>query len=805
MSEKPTYEELEEMVQEFEEAESERKLAEEALIRSDRKWEKAFNALSDWICLLNMESQILRTNKIGSEILDASNDQIIGRKCCELVHGSVEPVRGCPFEKMKKTQNRETAEIRFLDSDKWFMITADPLFDEEGKLTGAVHMSRDITKQKETEMSLRESEEKFRFLAENMADMIWVVDLDLDTTYVSPSIESVLGFTPEERKRQSLEEIMTPESLRVIQKLFADELQQAKAPTADPDRSISFETEYYKKDGGTICAENKVKWIQDDRGSITGILGVSRDISEHKQAEEALRESEERFKTIFEFAPDAYYLNDLDGNFIDGNKAAESVTGFKKEELIGKNFLELNLLSPEELHKATELLAKNLEGFATGPDEVTLNRKDGIQVTVEITTCPMNMGGQEIVLGIARDVSERKRLESQLQQAQKMESIGTLAGGIAHEFNNILGIIIGNTELAIDDVPEWNPAKESLKEIRKASMRAKDVVRHILSFARKTPVQRQPIQINTVMRDSLKLMRASIPTTIEIRQNISCESELILANPTEINQILMNLCTNSVHALSEETGVLEVSLESISLDQDSASQYENVDTGNFVKLTVKDTGEGIDPTIMDRVFDPYFTTKDIGKGTGMGLAIAYGIVKKYDGAIKATSELGIGTVVELLFPLIDERAEHEVKEEPEVLPAGTERILIVDDEPSMVRMVSQMLKRLGYEVVALLNPKEALELFMAEPTRFDLVITDMAMPQMAGDRLAQELMKARPDIPIILCTGHSERINEDRAKELGIKAFLKKPLVTRDFAQTVRKVLDAGRKRGKRDEGREDA
>jgi len=334
----------------------------------------------------------------------------------------------------------------------------------------------------------------------------------------------------------------------------------------------------------------------------------------------------------------------------------------------------------------------------------------------------------------------------------------------------------------------------ALKEIRAASMRAKDVVRHILSFARKTPAQRKPIQISTIIRDSLKMMRASIPTTIEIRQNISCESEMILADPTEINQILMDLCTNSVHALSEETGVLDVSLESISLDKDSAIEYENLNTGNFVKLTVKDTGQGIDPKIMNRIFDPYFTyftTKDIGKGTGMGLAIAYGIVKKYDGAIKASSELGKGTVFEVLFPLIDEAAEPEVEEEPGVLPRGTERILFVDDEESLAKMAKQMLERLGYQVVTKTNPRETLDLFRAEPDKFDLVITDMAMPQMAGDRLARELMKIRRNIPVILCTGHSARIDEDRAKELGLAAYVMKPLVMRDFANTVRRVLDA--------------
>ena len=518
------------------------------------------------------------------------------------------------------------------------------------------------------------------------------------------------------------------------------------------------------------------------------ILFLIINIGRRRRAEEALRMSEQRYRTLFENSGDPIYINTREGRFVDVNQSFLDLFGYAREELAD--------LTTEDIYADPENRPKVLKeidqkGYLRDYEDL-YKKKDGTKIECLLTATLRRAGDGSIIgsEGVIRDISEKKHLEAQLRQSQKMEGIGTLAGGIAHEFNNILGIIIGNTELAIDDVPEWNPAKECLKEIRAASMRAKDVVRHILSFARKTPAQRQPIQISTIIRDSLKLMRASIPTTIEIRQNLSCESEIILADPTEINQILMNLCTNSLYALSEETGELEVTLESINLDEDSASLYDNLETGNFVKLTVKDTGEGIDPKIMDRIFDPYFTTGSLAERTGMGLAIVYGIVKKHDGAIKASSELGKGTVFEVLFPLIEETVQPELEEEPEALPTGTERILFVDDEVSLGKMAKQMLERLGYQVVTKTNPKEALALFKSEPDQFDMVITDMAMPQMAGDRLAQELMKIRKDIPVILCTGHSARIDETRAKELGLAAYVMKPLVTRDFTNTVRKVLD---------------
>ena len=385
---------------------------------------------------------------------------------------------------------------------------------------------------------------------------------------------------------------------------------------------------------------------------------------------------------------------------------------------------------------------------------------------------------------------ERKKLQEQLLQSQKMEAIGSLAGGIAHEFNNILGTIIGNTELAINDVPESNPARECLEEIQSASLRAKDVVRQILGFARKSVFQLVSLQISPIISETLELIRASIPMTIEIRRNLSCKSDTVMADPTQISQVLMNLCINAKDAMQEKGGVLEVKLENTSIDEKSAIRYEGLGPGNYVKMTVRDTGHGIDPKNIDRIFDPYFTTTSLAEGPGMGLAVVHGIVKHHKGAIMVESELGKGTVFEVLFPLTE--AEEEQKtEKSEALPAGAERILFVDDEKALVKMAKRMLEMQGYQVEAKSDSVEALELFRSKPDRFDLIITDMTMPKMTGDKLAKEILSIRPDMPIILCSGFSEKIDAEKAKELGIRKYIEKPLNMSDFVVALRKVLDA--------------
>ena len=386
------------------------------------------------------------------------------------------------------------------------------------------------------------------------------------------------------------------------------------------------------------------------------------------------------------------------------------------------------------------------------------------------------------------DITERRKVEAELQHARKMESIGVLAGGVAHDFNNILGIVLGNAELALDDVPEGNPAHDFLKEIRSATLRAKDVVQELLRFSRKSTGRKKPQDISQLVTESMKTLRPTIPSSVDFSINIPEHLHYINADPTQIHQILMNLTSNAADAM-EEKGVLTVALENVVLEKGNAKV--NLDPGKYVKLSVTDTGAGIETENLSRIFDPYFTTKGIGKGTGMGLAVIYGIVQQHKGAVRVETEIDKGTTFELYFPAIDSEPLPEEKTAGGI-SGGKETILFVDDEKPMVNLNQQRLERLGYEVKGFTNPVEALAFFRSGPDQIDLVITDMTMPHMTGDRLAEEILKIRSNVPIILCTGHSSRISEERAKEIGIKKYIEKPIEIQILAKAVRDVLDDG-------------
>ena len=378
---------------------------------------------------------------------------------------------------------------------------------------------------------------------------------------------------------------------------------------------------------------------------------------------------------------------------------------------------------------------------------------------------------------LKREIEERKQVEKQLRQAQKMEAIGTLAGGIAHDFNNILAVILGFTEIALN-MPEDTRTQHWLKQVLKAGERAKELVQQ----------ERKPVRITPILKETLKLLSASLPATIEIREDVAA-SGTILGDPTQIHQVLMNLCTNAAYAMREEGGVLTVSQSDVELDVEAAARYPNLPPGSYLRLIVSDTGHGMDRAVMERIFDPYFTTKEPNEGTGLGLSVVHGIVQSYGGVITVDSEPGKGTSFHVVLPRID-REDTPKAETFAPLPTGNERILFIDDEEMLVEMGQEMLESLGYDVVALTNNLEALETFRAQPDRFDLVITDQTMPHKTGAELARELLRIRPDIPIILCTGFSEIITEKQAEATGIRRFLMKPILRREMAQTIRDLLD---------------
>ena len=385
---------------------------------------------------------------------------------------------------------------------------------------------------------------------------------------------------------------------------------------------------------------------------------------------------------------------------------------------------------------------------------------------------------------------EKARLEEQLRQAQKMEAIGTLAGGIAHDFNNMLAVIIGNAELALDEVAGIEGPRRNMEQIVTASKRARDLVKQILTFSRKTEQSKHPMKLSPLIEETCKLLRGTLPSTIRMKFQLEAESDTVFADPSQMEQVLMNLATNAAHAMRNSGGVLAFTLSSVVVTQDGLKPDAGMSPGRYVKLSVRDTGTGMTDEVRRRIFEPFFTTKEAGQGTGMGLAVVYGIVKGLNGVITVESEPGKGSVFSLFLPSVEERAGYR-KEETGTIPGGMERILLVDDEPTVVEMTAQTLERLGYDVTTAGSGIDAWSRFTKDPYAFDLVLTDQTMPDLTGIDLAKRMLAVRKDLPIILFTGYSEAVSPEMAKKAGIILFLTKPLVKREVAETIRRALDS--------------
>jgi PAS domain S-box-containing protein len=538
------------------------------------------------------------------------------------------------------------------------------------------------------------------------------------------------------------------------------------------------------------------KMWAEDTGSLLKIAGqVFANALENKKNRQALQESEEHLRTVYETFPDSVTIIQAeDGRCVDVNSAFTRLTGWTPEDVIGKTAADLDIwYNPDEREKLTSGIAQNgkVENL-----EAKFRLKDGSLITALMSAVLIRLKDKPHILTITRDISdlksaqkEREQLRTQLIQAQKMEAIGTLAGGIAHDFNNILGAIIGYAEMALYDTKKDSMEHYNIDQVLKAGHRAKDLVKQILAFSRKSEQDKNIILLTPIVEEALKLLRASLPTTIEIKQNIEPGLDANFADPTQIHQVMMNLCTNSAHAMGDTGGILNVELKNLDLNLKKAVQYPELTPGPYVQLSISDTGHGMDSATMDRIFDPYFTTKEQDKGTGMGLAVVHGIIKGHGGGIRVQSKPGKGARFDILFPVMGKHMESET-EELKALPTGNEHILFIDDEDTLIDLGESMLKKLGYGVETRIRPDEALEIFGKAPDKFDLVISDMTMPGMTGDVLAAELMKIRPDIPVVICTGYSERMDEQRARDLGIKGLIMKPFTIRSLSKTVRTVLD---------------
>ena len=524
---------------------------------------------------------------------------------------------------------------------------------------------------------------------------------------------------------------------------------------------------------------------------------ANRMVQERNKAEVALRESEKNYRELVQSANSIIMRMDTEGRVIFFNTYAQNFFGYREEDIIGKNVV--GTIVPERDITGFDL-AVMIKDIGVHPERYVSNENENIRRNGErVRLTWMNKaiydesGSVSEILCVGIDVTEKWQLEKRLAQAQKMEAIGTLAGGIAHDFNNILSAIIGYTELSLIDIPNGSALQNNLQQVLKAGGRAKELVRQILAFSRQRESELVPVKISLIVNEALKLLRATLPATIKIRHNIKSHLS-VLTDPTNIHQILMNLCTNASFAMQAEGGVLEVSLNDADLDADFARQHPDVKPGKFIRLMVKDTGCGMTPEATERIFDPFFTTKKVGEGTGMGLSVVHGIIKSHGGTIIVESSPGKGSAFSVFLPAIATEAADQANQAQLVI-TGNERILFVDDEDFQADIGKRMLERLGYRVTTRTKSLEALDLFRQTPDGFDLVITDMTMPDMTGDVLARKLISIRPDIPIIVCTGYSERINPDIVKEIGIKEMALKPVVMKDIAQMIQRVLanNAGR------------
>jgi len=631
---------------------------------------------------------------------------------------------------------------------------------------------------------VKRSENEFRMMIENMPDIIWTLSVDtFRTKYLSPSVETMLGYTLEEARGKTVKEMVSPASFQLGAQYLENILKNLKTHPLDAQQAHSLDVEYICKDGASLWGEVTAKLVFDEQGNVSDIIGVSRDISKRLIAEKALKKNEEKYRTLFENSRDAIYITTIAGTIIEFNPAGVELFGYSRDEIIGSDIIKI-YHDPQNRENFKETIRE--KGFVRDY-EIKFKKKDGTRIDCLLTSTLWHSENGEILgyQGIIRDITDQKRMISQLQQMQKMEAIGTLAGGIAHNFNNLLMTIQGNTSLMLMKTDPSHPHYKKLRTIEQHIQHGSDLSRQLLGFARGGQHESKTINLNVIVRMSSKIFAT---TKKELSVHYTLDENLfpITADPGQIEQTIVNLLVNASQAMPDG-GDIFIQTENVFLDKFQIAPYQD-ECGQYVKISVRDTGIGMDKSIQEKIFEPFFTTKKQGQGTGLGLSSVYGIVKNHRGYITVYSEPEKGSSFKIYLPASDKLPKTE-RISPEPLLRGNETILIVDDETMLTETGQTMLNELGYQVLTANDGKTAVATYAHSGQKIDLVILDLIMPKMSGNATFKQLKMLDPNVNVLISSGYGIDGQASELLKKGGRSFIQKPFNMMELSKKVREAI----------------
>ncbi len=773
----------------------ERRIAETNLRESERRFRTLVNTIPYGIQELDLDGNITFANPAHAQIYGCEARELIGTSILELAAGE--------YERQQLEEHLAYIVAHHPRPHPWFSkdLTKDGRTintqvdwnykrDVQGRVLGLITVISDITHRKSAEKALLDNLTFMNTLIDTIPNPVFYKDSEGLYLGCNVAYAQTLGLDKEAILGRKLVDLESTVASDMAEHYHQQDMLLIKNPGVQ-----AHEEQIHCADGRRRDFVLFKATFSDAEDNVAGMVGIMLDITAHKKAEKAVKESKNLFDAFMQHLPGLAYMKDHQGRYIYVNDAFAHLTGTQAKETVGLKTADVWDNKTAKTIDANDDKVFQSKLADNHMEDVRL--PDGQERHLLTARFPIFQDNTLFALGgISIDITERtiaqnqkRQLELQLQQTQKMEALGTLAGGIAHDFNNILAAIIGYTEIAVADTDKESASHDYLNRVLESGERARSLVKQILAFSRKGDMEPKPVQVKLIVKEVLKMLRASLPATIDIVQEIHSDGA-VMADPTQLHQVMMNLGTNSGYAMGQSGGELTVRLEEINIDSPLHQQHGDLPPGQYLKLTVTDTGKGIEPEHLGKIFDPFFTTKPKGEGTGMGLAVVHGIVTGLGGTITVDSTPGHGTRIDVFLPALPSEAAVVVPE-AKTLPVGNERILFVDDEPFQTDMFKHMLGLLGYTVETCNSGDDALSLFEENLQGFDLVITDMIMPGMTGDQLAEKMLALRPDLPIILATGYSDGFTEAQARKMGLRGYALKPLVMDELAKLVRSVLDA--------------